>query len=314
MPKSACLSRILLFLLSGLLALAGVVAQATENPPTRASFSAMTARLVQGPRTTEYVYARRETAETAQLLIRERGKALPPPPYNLIDLGSGAVTILYPQNSTYEVVETAVPPDSAGSALPFPGMPPLPPGLGPRIVPGAVGAASSWSSTPQRDFFPEMPPLPDFGAEVEATVVSQASIFPSPPSHPSFPALMAFQTGREELRKTDERREILGYPCTLYEWPDRRHGVLKVWATTDLGPFHFLLRSPPKANRRTRSLSAWPARSRDLDVFPLLVILSKGEQEVYRFEVTSLEEDLPAAPLEAFEIPASFHPLRGTAR
>ncbi|NNC87915.1 MAG: hypothetical protein HKN82_05580, partial [Akkermansiaceae bacterium] len=136
---------------TGLIALVGfaTVFPALDAGETEVPFSSLKARVVFGHREIPYEYTRRESKDASQLRIVNKRTALPTPPYNLIDLKTGEVTILYPQNSTY----LRIPADRFERKHPaapgIPRMPALPPGIGPRGTPGPAPTPSP--SPPQGD-------------------------------------------------------------------------------------------------------------------------------------------------------------------
>jgi len=108
----------------------------------------------------------------------------------------------------------------------------------------------------------------------------------------------------EEVRITNETREINGFNCQKLIYEDKEN--MEAWATTDIGNFMFY-ESPMGGS----GIPEWYLAFSDAGFFPILVIEKddSGEEES-RWEVTSVEkkslsEDLfvPPADYEKMEIP-----------
>jgi len=180
-----------------------------------------------------------------------------PNPVDLIDLPSGKMTLLFPNNRSF----THLPPAGADANLPAPGAMPQPmppsgrlPGVGPHAATPPPGAPA----IPQ---LPQMPTMP----------------------------MMPMPMEKLEVKATGETTNLLGYSCARYEIKQRGE-MMTVWATEQLFPYQ-----PYVQNQRHRFgpqmiAEKWGGLLAEKKLFPLLATLRFDDgAERCRFEVTKIE-------------------------
>lgn len=204
-------------------------------------------------------------------------------PINLIDLANNKLTVVYPHNTTFVVVDL----NKVANERPAAPMPStfFPPNLSTPVQPSAR-AGPSISPPPGFASRPQMPSMPAMPKNMSGAGGSPAMMMPMPP--PMMPP-----QGATELTVSDKTKKLLGYDCTLYTVSDRGE-TLEIWATKDgsLFPFRLITRDylghrfgPPMIEER------WPNLLRDKSLFPLEADLKTqpGEQERLKFAVDKID-------------------------
>jgi hypothetical protein len=205
----------------------------------------------------------------------EKSRAGWPHPIDIVDLKSGALTLVFPHNRSFVRLKGG----AQDSMLAMPGAPalPLPPGIGPQSQPGTApaGVGQGGGGPPHIPAMPMMPPMP---------------------------------MEKVELKATGEKKEILGFACTRYEL--KQHGeTLEVWATDKLLPFQQYVRTQPPSFGPRRLEEQWAALLSERRLFPLIVSLRYDHGvERFRFEVKSVKEEKIADPEgKLFRPPPDYH-------
>ena len=231
----------------------------------------ITAVLARGGQATPLLY----TAGTNYLRMEVTASSLPNP-VDLLDLNSGELTLLFPNNRSFVKLKPAV--ENAAAMPPgFPAMPAMPPGVGPQ--PGPSGATPSGAGgTPALPAMPMMPPP---------------------------------MMGKMELKATGEKTNLLGLACEKYELKQRGE-TLEVWATDKLFPFQPYLQNQPHRFGPQMIEEQWGGLLKAKKLFPLLAVLRfDSGQESYRFEVQAITPEKIKADDEAklFQPPADYQQL-----
>lgn len=268
----------------------------------------------QGSETTPLLY----TVGTNQLRI-EVTATNRPHPVDLVNLSSGALTLVFPHNRSFVRLK---PPADNASALP-PGMPPMP-------VPAGIGPQSGPAATP-----PALPPPPGglppgIGPQAQgaagATQVPAMPQMPAPPpglppgvgpqaqapGAPAMPAMpmMPMPTEKMELQATSQKTNRLGYTCERFELKQRGE-TLEIWATDQLLPFQPYRQNQPHRFGPRMIEEQWPGLLQQRRLFPLLVTLRfESGLERYRFEVKSIRPEKITDPNgKLFQPPPDYHEI-----
>ena len=222
----------------------------------------------QGNETTALLY----TVGTNSLRIEVNGsdsdksRAGPPNPIDIVDLKSGALTILFAHNRSFVRLKS---PSANSTATPgAPAMPPPPPGVGPQSNPNPAVAGTPGAGMPP---MPAMPPM--MGEKIE-------------------------------LKPTGKKEKILGFACEQYEIKQRGE-TMEIWATDKLLPFQPYARNQSPRFGPRMIEEQWPELLQSRRLFPLRATLryampssrstEKREKDVaatsterFRFEVKSI--------------------------
>jgi hypothetical protein len=112
---------------------------------------------------------------------------------------------------------------------------------------------------------------------------------------------------RPQLTATDDKKEILGFPCVRYELKQRGE-TLEVWATDQLLPYHAYVRSQPPRFGPRMIEDEWPLMLRERKLFPLAVSLHYDDgPELFHFQVKGLKaEKITDADGHLFQPPESY--------
>jgi hypothetical protein len=230
----------------------------------------ITATLTRGTETQGWLY----TVGTNRMRI-ERTETDWPYPKNIVDLNTGAITLVFPHNRSFVRLKPA-----DQSAVPqFPGAParPLPPGVGPQT------SSSNWTTVPAA------PPLPSAG--LPRGVGPQAggsSVAPGAPGMPAMPIMPPMPMEQVELKATGQTTNLLGYTCACYELKQRGE-VMEIWATDKLLPFRAWMPSQPHRFGPKMVDEQWTELLMARKLFPLLATLKfENGRERMRFEVTAV--------------------------
>ena len=207
-----------------------------------------------------------------------------PNPIDIVDLKSGALTIVFPHNRSFVRMKSAV----AGTADPgqtkdteprsvtspvIPTMPPIPTppgGLPPGVGPPPFGIPSGGPNIGAG----RLPALPN----------------PAVPAMPPMPMIPSMSE-KVELKSTGKKDNILGYPCEQFEVKSRGE-TMEIWATDKLLPFQPYVRSQGRRFGPPVLEEQWTALMAAKKLFPLRAILhSDGESVRSRFEVQSIKPE-----------------------
>jgi hypothetical protein len=197
-----------------------------------------------------------------------------PNPVDVVDLGSGALTLFFPNNRSFVHLK----PGADDAAAPASGMPmmPVPPDTGPQAQPAPP------------------PGMPNMLA------------MPNMPAAPTMP-IMPMPEEKLELRPTGEITNILGIPCQRYEMKQRRE-IMEIWATDQLVPYQPYVRNQRHRFGPRRMEEQWPVLLASSKLFPLLATLRyENGPERFHFEVTSVApEKLSVADTQLFQPPSGY--------
>ncbi len=249
--------------------------------------------LTQGAESTSMLY----TVGATQLRI-EVTDSTAPNAVDILDLKSGTMTLLFPNNHSYV---RFTPAREASAAPGAPGMP-MPPGG----LPPGIGPQSSTSTA--------MPPMPGGGlppgiGPQSSTSGGMPASMPGMPGMSGMPQMHMGMPGREklELKPTGKKDNILDCACQQYEL--KQHGeTLEIWATDQLLPFQPYLASQPHRFLPQMIEEQWPKLVTERKLFPLRAILRYDNgAERFRFEVKSVKaEKLKPEDASLFEPPADY--------
>lgn len=211
------------------------------------------------------------TVGTNSLRI-ERGETNWPHAWNVVNLDTGAITLLFPHNRTFVRLKPA----AENPASNFPGAPAMPPGIGPQ-------------SAPQPARSPGTPP-------------------PAMPMAGGMPAMpMMMPQEQPKLTATGQTKNLLGYTCTRYEIKQRGQ-VMEIWATDKLLPFQGWQQNQPSRFGPRMLEEQWSGLLNAKKLFPLLMVLKyDGGPEHLRFEVTTIKlEKVAERDGQWFQPPADY--------
>jgi hypothetical protein len=275
------------------------------------------AELTRGSETTPLLY----TVGTNQLRL-EVTATNRPYPVDLVELSSGALTLVFPHNRSFVRLKPAA---ENASALP-PGMPPMPvpAGIGPQSTPppGAPqmpappagmppGIGPQAQATPGAAGMPAMPQMPAPAAGMPPGIGPQAQA-PGASAMPAMPVMpmMPMPTEKMELKATGQQTNLLGYACERFELKQRGE-TLEIWATDKLFPFQPYQQNQPHRFRPRMLEEQWPGLLKARNLFPLHVSLRfESGPERLRFEVKSIKAaKITAAEGNLFQPPADYTEL-----
>jgi hypothetical protein len=239
----------------------------------------------------------RSGADMTQFLFTRKGNQLrienadksKPEPVNVVDLAANKLTIIYPHNSSFVVVDlTKRETQTGGPNLP-PGFP-TPPNMNASQSEAATDSAQTRPAISPPPGFPTPPPRPSMPPMPNNPMAAgmpnmPAGVPPMPnnpmasgaPSMPMMPPMpvMGGLGGTPELKKTDKTKKIQGFDCTLYTISDRME-TFEIWATSDSALFPFRLIQTNYLNRHfgPRMLEEqWVELLQKQKLFPLEAIL-----------------------------------------
>ncbi len=187
-------------------------------------------------------------------------------PINVVDLATQKLTIIYPHNSTFvsvDLARTQVEPGTPNIIAQFSSPVPLNQPAAGTAVTSAISPPSGFPTPPP---MPSMPPLPNNPMAL-GTLNSALA-------RPLMPPVGRFGSPTE-LTKTEKRKKIQGFDCTLYTISDRME-TWEIWATPDTGlfPFRSLQVNDHKRRFGPETLKAqWVELLQKQSLFPLEAIL-----------------------------------------
>jgi hypothetical protein len=281
--------------------------------------------MIQGNQTNALLY----TAGTTSLRV-EMTATNWPNPVDILDINSGTMTLLYPNNRSFVHLNPAT--DAATAAAPGPlgmPMPPggLPPGIGPQSAPVAPsmpampnmpalppGVAPQTQTTPAMPPMPPMPVRPQPPGGLPPGVGPQSPTGPGAPGMPSMPAMPPMPmmpAAKLELQATGQKTNLLGFACQQYVLKQRGE-TLEIWATDQLLPYQPYLQNQPHRFGPQRIEEQWPGMLTSRKLFPLLVSLRYDNgAERFRFEVQSITpQKLTDEDAKLFQPPAGYFEIQ----
>lgn len=267
--------------------------------PASAFEGRITAVLTRGGEAQTLVY----TVGTNDLRI-ERGESDRPYARNLINLDTGAITILFPHNRSFIRLKSspAAPgafPNAADMNTPRPLPAPM------AVPPDPATMRAGPTNTPS---IPPPPSMP----QMSAGIGPQAGVAPGAPSMPTMPMMPAMPMEPTELKATDQTTNLLGYGCTRYELKQRGE-VMEIWATDKLLPFQPYLQNQPHRFGPRLIEEHWEELLKAKKMFPLLAILKfENGTERMRFEVKSVtpEKIKKEDAEQLFQLPANYQEIQ----
>lgn len=220
-----------------------------------------------------------------------------PNPIDIVELKSGALTLVFPHNRSFVRLK----PNGENAAPPVPGG--LPPGI--DLQPTAAPAAPrEMARQPMSGGLP-----PGIGPQSTATL--GVSTIPEMPAMPPMPMPRMRPDERMELKASGNTTNILGLACGRYELKQRGE-TLEVWATDKLFVFQPYVRNQPHRFGPRMIEEQWPAMLTSRKLFPLLVSLRYDNgAERYRFEVNSVRTEKITDPnKQLFQPPSDYHEIQ----
>ncbi|HEY5297695.1 MAG TPA: DUF4412 domain-containing protein [Verrucomicrobiae bacterium] len=234
----------------------------------------LTAALTRGGQVTPLLYTAGTNFLRVEVTASDR-----PNPVDLVDLQSGEMTLLFPNNRSFVRFTPALE-NASETSPPFPMMPALPasPGIGPTNLPGRP-------ALPQRPTASGMPAMP---------------MMPPP------------MMEKMELTATGAQTNLLGYACAQYELKQRGE-TMELWATAQLFPFQPYVQNQPHRFGPRRIEEQWGGLLAEKGLFPLLAVLKFDHgAERYRFAVTAItpEKLKPEDAAKLFQPPPEYQELQ----
>ena len=229
----------------------------------------ITAALTRGSQVTPLLY----TAGANCLRVEKMAASNRPNPVDLIDLPSGQMTLLFPNNRSFLHLKAAA--ENASSASPsFPAMPP--------------------GRRPQSQFLTAQPPSigpTNLQGMSEPSALSQMPAMRSMPAvgdMPAMPMMPPMMMGKMELTAMGDKTNLLGLACEKFQIKQRGE-TMEIWATAHLFPFQPYLQNQPHRFGPEMIEEKWGGLLAEKKLFPLLAILKfDNGVERYRFEVTQI--------------------------
>lgn len=252
--------------------------------PSFAFEGRINAVMIQGNQTNALLY----TVGTDSLRV-EMTATNWPNPVDILDINSGTLTLLFPNNRSFVHVK----PTSDATTVGAPGMPgmpgmPLPPG---GLLPG-IGPQST-PVTPQAGTLapPPLPPMPSPSGAPAMPPMPPRPVMPNMPSTPGMPPMPMMppmMNQKMELQATGQKTNLLGFACQQYQLKQRGE-TLEIWATDQLFPYQPYVQNQPHRFGPQRIEEQWPAMLTSRKLFPLLATLRYDNgAERFRFEVQSV--------------------------
>ena len=250
-----------------------------------------------------------------------------PSPVDILDLNSGSLTLIFPQNRSF--VRLAPLSETATGTTPgMPGMPAIP-AMPPRPAIPQMPARQPMPVMPMPGMT-NMPALPPgIGPQPRATAGAGVPVMPGGPSlamrRPGMTAIPGWPTAPNspgmsmpmmpstdtEFHATGEKTNLLGLACEHFEF--KQHGAtLEVWATDRLLPYQPYLQNQPHRFGHQGIEEQWPALLTNRKLFPLLVTLHRDNgPERFHFEVKSVTpQALTEADTKLFQTPDGYFEIQ----
>lgn len=216
-----------------------------------------------------------------------------PYPFDIIDLASGQLTLLFPNNRSF--IRLASVNENAPGAPPFPPQMPPPPGR----MPSQTGPAN----VPGMPAPPQMPSMPP-GVGPQG-----GSSIPPMPGMPAMPMPPPMMMEKMELVAMGDKTNLLGFTCEKFIIKQRSE-VMEIWATDELLPFQPYLQNQPHRAGPPMIDERWGELLQAKKLFPLLAILklSNGVERL-RFEVAAIQPD-KVRDASLFQPPADYQEIQ----
>jgi hypothetical protein len=268
-----------------------------------------------------------------------------PNPVDILDIKSGALTLLFPHNRSFVRLKPAT--EHLSTPPGFPQMPAgLPPGVGPQSRPPGVPAMPNnlppgigptnlpgMPAMPNSSAMPVLPAglSPGVGPQAQPSTIPGAPAIPAMPNMPaagampSMPPMPMMPMEKMELKSTGEKTNLLGFACEKFEIKQRGE-MMEIWATEGLLPFQNYVRNQPPRFGPRMIEEQWGELVRAKKLFPLLAVLrfappqipgAAGGQppargpERFRFEVTSVTpQKLTDEEAELFQPPTNYFEIQ----
>jgi hypothetical protein len=240
-----------------------------------------------------------------------------PYPADILNRGTGELTLLFPHNRSYVRLKPVA--ENNGAMPPgFPGMParigqppqapvvPAPSNIGPTNLPG-IPAGAQMPAIPQLP--PGTGPQPGPGAPALPGTVALPPMA-GPGGMPAMP-MMPMPGEALELTATGDKTNLLGLACEKFTLKQRGE-VMEVWATKSMTPFQEYVRNQrPRFGPRMIE-ERWGALVAEKKLFPLRAVLKmENGAERFRFEVKTITpEKLKAEDAPLFEPPAGYQEIQ----
>ena len=242
----------------------------------------ITAALTRGGQATPLLYTAGTNCLRVEVTASDR-----PNPVDLLDLPSGEMTLLFPNNRSFVRLKAA--PEDASAAPP--GFPAMPPGVGPQPLSPAAPPSIGPTNLPG---MPAMPNMPAAGGMPARPQMPPGGGMPMMPMMPP-PVL-----GSMKLTATGGKTNLLGFACEKYEIKQRSE-TMEIWATKQLFPFQQYVQNQPHRFGPRRIEDQWGGLLKANKLFPLLAVLRferppapgaggppAAGPERYRFEVKTI--------------------------
>jgi hypothetical protein len=248
--------------------------------------------IIKGTETSACLY----TVGTHFLRI-ERMETNWPHVWNVANLDTGTLTLLFPNNRSFVRLKPAI----ESGASPFPAAPAMPP----PMMPGST--APNIPGLPARPDLPALPP--GIGPQADATPggISGATPMAGMPAMGAMPMMPMPGVEKLELRPTGDKTNLLGYVCLRFELKQRGE-VMEIWATDQLLPFQLLRQNQSPRLGPQMIEEQWGGLLKAKKLFPLLAILKfENGPERYRFEVKKIQsEKMTDDDAKQFQPPAGY--------
>jgi hypothetical protein len=257
----------------------------------------LTVESTQGGQVTALLYTVGSNALRIEVTGSDR-----PNPVDVLDLKTGALTLLFPHNRSFVRLKPAAAENPSAPPPGFGAMPvPMPPGAAP---PGAVPAVPPGAPAPPPGFPPMPAPGPGLPPGVGPSAQSAAGFGPG--IVPAMP-MMPMPGEMLELKATGEKTNLLGFACEKFELTQRGERM-EIWATQGLLPFQNYLRSQPPRFGPRMIEEQWAGVLAAKRLFPLRASLRfENGTERFRFEVKSATpQKLKKEEAKLFGPPADY--------
>ena len=236
-----------------------------------------------------------------------------PNPVDVLDLDSGALTLVFPHNRSYVRLKAA--PDNSP---PPPGFPAGLPGGTPQTQnpepPPAVIGPTNLPGLPTR---PEMPamPLPPNAHGLPPGIGPQSGNNPAVAPMPmgngmAAMPMMPMPGETPELQATTNTMTILGFPCVRYDLR-RRGETMEIWATDKLTAFQPYVQNQPTRFGPRMIEEQWGELLKAKNLFPLRATLKFDQgAERLQFEVKTITpQKIEDVDRTLFQPPPDYHEL-----
>jgi hypothetical protein len=267
----------------------------------------LSATLIRGGTQVSFVFTRKGD------LLRIENATNKLEPINVVDLATNKLTIVYPHNTSFVVIDLAKKPVSRPGAPPLPPGFPAPPTL--SLTPSGAATGKIGPSVSPPPGFPSPPPqMPQIPVGGSPTGAGGSPALPNP-GMPMPPMPMPGMFGQAELKKTDKTKKIHGFDCTLYT-VSARGETFEIWATTDEALFPFRLIDGDYLGRRFGPQmleQQWLELLGQKSLFPIEASLKMepNAQERLSFKIDKIDKKKidQAEADKLFKAPENYHEI-----